>query len=495
MQICRTALLFPILAGCVASGPDADEPVAGEVSLLVAAPPSGIRCVHVVVSGASTLAKSFSVPAGASDVAFDFGLLAPGNTHFESKAYDADCPSPTTPPTAAPTWLADATDLKIIAGIRGRADLLFHRNTGTDGDALFEETAVEVALGKWTSYVLLGNGKVAWMGVNDVGQRGAGYTCGGCVGEQYGLVSGLAGVTRIGAGYKHACAVTDGILKCWGGNAQGAIGDNTTTNRTVPTATNAGWLPESIEITAGGTHTCVVHWNGIWNCWGGNASGQLGVGTTADRLMPLWVGIVNYFQPIGAGADHTCTTNADRRVFCTGKNDQGQLGDNTLINHSSFAQTSPALEGVIAADAGGASSCAVKGDGTAYCWGDNFYGQLGDASTTDRKQPVAVSGLTDAVDVKVGDDFACALRKGGTVRCWGSNDDGQLGNGSGTDSNVPVPVAGLTGIVSLDVGYDHACAIDGNGRLWCWGGNGGHQLGFDDQINRITPVRIPLPAL
>jgi alpha-tubulin suppressor-like RCC1 family protein len=87
--------------------------------------------------------------------------------------------------------------------------------------------------------------------------------------------------------------------------------------------------------------------------------------------------------------------------------------------------------------------CALLNDGTARCWGNNYYGQLGDGTRTDRHTPEAVSGLAGAVAIAAGDYHTCALLNDGTVRCWGPNSSGQLGDGTTTDRLTPVAVSGL----------------------------------------------------
>lgn len=88
-------------------------------------------------------------------------------------------------------------------------------------------------------------------------------------------------------------------------------------------------------------------------------------------------------------------------------------------------------------------TCAVKSDATAWCWGRNDQGQLGDTTTTDSLFPVPVSGpggtgtLTDAAAGAAGDQHGGAIRPGGTVWCWGDNTEGKLGDGTTADSSSP----------------------------------------------------------
>jgi len=121
-------------------------------------------------------------------------------------------------------------------------------------------------------------------------------------------------------------------------------------------------------------------------------------------------------------------------------------------------------------------SCVVI-NGSAWCWGDNTYGQLGDNSTTSRASAVSVQGFASEVQAIVGaNNNSYALVNGG-VQAWGDNSQGQLGSNSTTNSLVPVPVQGLSsGVQTVVAGWYHACVLTG-GEVWCWGWNKYGQLG------------------
>ncbi len=98
---------------------------------------------------------------------------------------------------------------------------------------------------------------------------------------------------------------------------------------------------------------------------------------------------------------------------------------------------------VVSVSLGSSSACAVRKDGTVWCWGWNNDGQLGDGTNVNRPFPVQVKGLSDVVMVAAGDDDTCAVLQNGTAWCWGQNNFGQLGDGTTTESLVPVRVLGL----------------------------------------------------
>jgi alpha-tubulin suppressor-like RCC1 family protein len=135
-------------------------------------------------------------------------------------------------------------------------------------------------------------------------------------------------------------------------------------------------------------------------------------------------------------------------------------------------------------------ACAVRGDGTVWCWGMNLDGQLG-ARLPDRSVPVAVPvvGVGDAVAVSAAPGRTCVLRAGGTVSCWGDNDYGQLGDGApGTSSSVPVSPSGLGPAIAVSTGDYHTCAVLVDGNVACWGQNIEGTLGDGTTTDSLVPV-------
>ena len=162
-------------------------------------------------------------------------------------------------------------------------------------------------------------------GSNDTGQLGNGSYTSSSVPEP---VSGLeSGVTAIAASVFHACAVKDGEVWCWGENLAGALGDGTNQNSSIPVKV-AGLEGEIRMLVVGGSHTCVLTGAGGVKCWGANASGQLGDGSTENRNAPVDVsGLSSGVTAIAAGGSHTCAMLENGAVKCWGRNDDGQLGD------------------------------------------------------------------------------------------------------------------------------------------------------------------------
>ena len=301
---------------------------------------------------------------------------------------------------------------------------------------------------------------------------------------------------QITGGGSHACALTaDGTAYCWGSNANGQLGDNSTTQRQTPVPVATGFRFEVLD--AGANHTCGLTGDGAAYCWGSNDWGQLGDGTTQDRSAPVAVSGEFAFQSIAAGGfevGHTCGLVSDGAAYCWGDNIQGQLG----IGSADFeAHPAPlpvagglAFEAVTAGL--GSHTCGLLGSGAAYCWGENTFGALGDGSTTARSTPVQVTGGPAFAEVKAGGfvGHTCGLTDGGTAYCWGENERGQVGDGSTTDRFSPSAVAGGLLFARLDAGFRHTCGRTTSGVVYCWGSGAAGQLGTNSTSQTNVPAKV-----
>ena len=215
----------------------------------------------------------------------------------------------------------------------------------------------------------------------------------------------------------------------------------------------------------------------------------------------------------GPTASHSCARLEGGTARCWGANGKGQLGDGTLtywktpvqvIKAPADATTTPAtpavaLGSILDLAVGARHSCALiavdaaTGQTRVDCWGDNAYGQLGNASRVDSATPVTVSGFSSLkiVELALGEDFGCGLTSTGSARCWGSNAYGQLGTGQALSLVQTSPLTWLanlnSGIASLAAGAQHACAVTGAGVAHCWGRNDYGQLGLNTTANMGTP--------
>lgn len=313
----------------------------------------------------------------------------------------------------------------------------------------------------------------------------------------------LEDIASISAGHAYTCVVTNsGGVKCWGSNSYGQLGDGTAEDwlsRSFPA--DVIGLTSGIAAVEGGTDsTCALTTAGGVKCWGNNWFGQMGDGTTTARLTPVDVaGLGSGVKALAVGGAHTCALSDAGGVECWGNNWVGQVGDGTTITRTVPVDVAGLGSGVKALAAGGAHTCALTGAGGVECWGNNWFGQMGDGTNITRTVPADVIGLSGVKAIAAGDAHTCALTDAGGVKCWGRNDVGQLGDGTSESHLVPVDVcagsdagctATLSGIVAIAAGWGHTCALDTGGAVKCWGYNWSSQLGDGTTTNRSSPTDV-----
>ncbi len=343
------------------------------------------------------------------------------------------------------------------------------------------------------------------------------------------------GVVSVAAGENHSCAVrTDGTVWCWGAGADGQLGDGTTGDpvdqiRTTPVRVRfgSGPLRDASKVTAGASHSCAIRSGGRVVCWGDDTYGQLGSGqggaAAPGRLTAVRVrygsGYLTGVKRVSAGDHHTCALRSDGRVLCWGDGSDGQLGDGS--SSPGHLRTVPTrvrqgdryLTGVRAMAAGGDHTCAVKGDGSVWCWGSGSLGQLGDGDLgaghhrTKATRVRRGSGyLARASEIAAGPYHTCASRTDGSAWCWGWEKYGAIGDASG-GANIVRSMAVqvlrgsgvLTRVTGIAAGAGHSCARRDDTGAMCWGLDTSGQLGdgtTGDPANgrRDTAVRVVRPS-
>jgi alpha-tubulin suppressor-like RCC1 family protein len=303
-------------------------------------------------------------------------------------------------------------------------------------------------------------------------------------------VAGTLRFRQVSAGTSHFCGVTtDYRAYCWGENSSGQLGDGTTTDRLTPVLVAGGHLFRVVE--AGFFNTCGVSYPERQPyCWGANFYGQLGEGTTTDRWRPTLVAGGRQFRQVSPGWGHTCGVTTSDAAFCWGSNRYGQVGDGSTVNQR--LRPTRVLSGRLfrQLDAGGYYTCAVAIDSRAFCWGDGRFGQIGDGKTYLRFTPRAVAGGLHFDRVTAGYSHACGETPENRVYCWGNNPYGGIGDGSTLTRLTPVPVAGGLTFSQVSAGSFFTCGKTPAAVGYCWGYNvhgelGNGTSGYDNSANPL----------
>jgi alpha-tubulin suppressor-like RCC1 family protein len=276
------------------------------------------------------------------------------------------------------------------------------------------------------------------------------------------------------AGSSNTCALTSsGAAYCWGDG------------RTTPVAVAEGWTFSALATS--GSHTCALATSGAAYCWGNNVAGQLGDGSTTNSATPVAVVGGHSFIALLAGRNaYTCGLTSAGTAYCWGYNGYGQLGNGTT--GPEMCPGTPGTAGPFpcstrpVAVVGGHDVITLATGGSGYADEGQTCGVTSSGTAycwgpDHGSTPVAVAAGFSFSALTVGGDHACGLTSSGTAYCWGYNGDGQLGDGSTTHSATPVAVAGGLSFSALSAGLWHTCGLMSAGAIYCWGFNGYGQLG------------------
>jgi hypothetical protein len=256
------------------------------------------------------------------------------------------------------------------------------------------------------------------------------------------------------------------------------------------------------HLSAGDKLACSLDGQGTPWCWGaahpGLPAGASQTEAARPRALPLLAGAL---VETGLRGHLLCGRTQAGAVYCAGSDGHPwrlrgaepavrlHLGDAVLCarladgalacaveppayDEAPVATRLEALGAEVAHVATGSiHACAVRHDGTVWCWGDNTYGQLGTGDTRSTRVPLQVRDLgAPAVSVAAGSYHSCAVLGDGTLWCWGRGEYGELGLGARKSSPTPAPVTSLgTEVVRVAAGFSKTCAWKGDGSLWCSG--------------------------
>lgn len=199
-----------------------------------------------------------------------------------------------------------------------------------------------------------------------------------------------------------------------------------------------------------------------------------------------------YWQDVAVADSHSCAIGTDGTLWCWGNNFRGQLGDGTNDDRGIPTRVGDDEDwkAVTAADS---HSCAVKEEGTLWCWGHAAGGRLGIGSTGEQHEfptPQLVGSDSNWQEVQTLSRHTCGIRDDQSLWCWGPNTNGRLGLGHTDSQNTPQLVAADESWIDIGVGQAHTCAVRDDGTLWCWGMGNFHRLGLGDDDDRHEPTQV-----
>lgn len=355
------------------------------------------------------------------------------------------------------------------------------------------------------------DGLSCW-GANESSQLGAAHTIDS---STFGEPARDRDWIDISAGYDHTCGIEDRAVEdpsnpasdlhfqrlvCWGNNAVGQIGNGTTI-----TQASQFDIQETFEwvyASAGNQHSCAIREEGTLWCWGDNSNSQLGNIITTEFTLPSQVGIDNDWYRVEASNQFTCgiktiATENEGEIVCWGLNNNYQLGTGdttTRVLATPISAINTPNTSWKQLTSGSEHSCALKStNGAIYCWGDNTYGQIGDGSIAPSTVPKQINNsntgaITSWKDVSAGQHHTCAIANSNDLYCWGNNDAGQLGINSTAHQATPVKIEHTTGWQDVESGGSHTCAVDETLDIYCWGLNVRGQLANGANIDTNQPT-------
>ncbi len=470
------ALHCTAIVGCAFEG-DELATVRAEITSV----PTGVQCVRLAVrAGGATTAtnRDFSVTAGQATT-LDLGVLAPGALSVTPSAYSVACASITT--GTAATWAGEAAGATVRSGEPTTLTLTLRPSAGTTATVDFVLPARSLSGSERIVYAVMADGTV----------RRWGY--GTAVSNAIETVPGLTGVVQVASRGTSGCALrSNGTAACWGVNANGELGNGTTSATPSATAVSVT-MPSGVTfraIAAAGSRTCAAATGtAALYCWGLSTGAGGTLGNQLTPYVPVLVptrygaGAALPGEPFALGVNTLCASSGIDTT-CTGANTNAWWGSSSGV--SPFR---PARSLAFGND----HLCVALANGTVRCAGGNSSGQLGNNSTTSSAVPVTVVGLSgEFTRVASGYGHTCALRSDGKVFCWGAGLSGQLGDRDVSMRTTAVEVYGITQAVDLAAANSTSCALKSDGTVWCWGDGIYGTLGDGNTHSSVTPVRVNL---
>ncbi|MGL1933486.1 MAG: hypothetical protein OCD01_00625 [Fibrobacterales bacterium] len=372
-----------------------------------------------------------------------------------------------------------------------------------DGTTTSKSTPVQImsdvrfiAAGSHHSLIVKTDNTLWATGWNNYGQLGDGTTINKSTPVQI-----MSDVQSVSAGTYHSLIVkTDNTLWATGRNESGQFGDGTTTNSSIPIQiggnSGAGVSTNALKVaalsigpirsvSAGEHHSLILKSdNTLWST-GQNTFGQLGDGTTTDRVAPVY--IMSDVASASAGSFNTLIAKNDNTLWATGQNDNGQLGDGSTTNRMTPVQTKSNVQSV---SAGTFHSLMVTTDSTLMATGLNTFGQFGNGTTVSSSNFLlaALPSDTKVRSLSSGNGHSLFLQGNGILWGAGNNSFGQLGNGTVINTTNRIQI--MSGVRSISTGGYHSLILKTDNTLWATGYNNRGQLGDGTFVDKLMPIQI-----
>ena len=312
------------------------------------------------------------------------------------------------------------------------------------------------------------------------------------------LTTDSSAYSSINANYYHTCGIraNDSRVLCWGYGDYGQLGDGSTSAHNVSNPNLTTDSSAYSSVSTGNAHTCGIRANDSRVlCWGQGLYGQLGDGQEIiNRTSPYPTTDLSTYISISAGQTHTCGIRAnDSRVLCWGNGDYGQLGDSSTAWHNvSNSNLTTDISAYTRIDSGSYHTCSIRAnDSRVLCWGANSYGQLGDNSQVEKRDPTLTTDTSAYSSISTGSSHTCGLRTNDSrVLCWGYSAYGRLGDGqNGVNVLNPNLTTDTSAYTMVSAVYQHTCGIRANdSRVLCWGESLSGRLGDgQDGVDVLNP--------
>lgn len=288
---------------------------------------------------------------------------------------------------------------------------------------------------------------------------------------------------QISVGLRHSCGITaDRLVKCWGENKFGQIGQPVTSRNFLAPMLVPG-LEDIQQISVAGDFSCAVLFDGTVKCWGGNHLGQLGNEEFVDSQVPVTVHGLKSVSSLVTTPDSACAIDESFDVRCWG------------AKEISFINADPMLAHTRQLAIGRSHACALDLSGRATCWGDNQFGLRTPSSGRRGEQvidtsPRRIAGIEKAKFIVAGNRHNCVITSSDTVACWGDNSDGALGTSDLPFSLIPIEIRNLKNVISLATSGSETCALTASGQMRCWGD--GRVVTPPVALNAVSELKIGL---